>query len=234
MNTKFIEDYMKRDNINVLIAGSYKISNENIELTIFLVDKDYDDHRLQFTLKLNDYSKLVSEVVVPYTPFERKDIICNLFYKPFLYTPQRDDKKYFVLQESDKNPFIEYTLGKIDFNIISPVDFKIKIGNDTIDFKERNEYKLILPKGSHRLLATFKRGFYYNDILMYTSTKELKKEILLNIEKGGEIDIDLIVTPLYDKENIEYKIYKTTEKERFILKPIYIKETVKQLETYKD
>jgi hypothetical protein len=234
VNTKFIEDYMKRDNINVLIAGSYKINNDNIELTMFLVDKDYDDHKLQFNLKLNDYNRLVSEVVTPYKPFERKDIICNLFYKPVLYTPQRDDKKYFVLHESDNNPFIQYTLGKIDFNIISPVDFKIKIGKNIIDFKERSEYRLTLPKGSHRLLATFKRGFYYNDTLMYTSTKELKKEILLDIEKGGEIDIDLIVTPLYDKENIEYKIYKTTEKEKFKLKPIYIKETVKQLETYKD
>jgi hypothetical protein len=234
LNTKFVEDYMKRDDINVLVAGQYKIKNENIELTIVLVDKDYDDYQLHFTLKSNDYSNLISEVTVPYTPLERKDIICNMFYKPVLFTPQRDDKKYFVLQESDKNPFTQYTLGRIDFNIISPVDFKIKIGNNIINFNERNEYKLTLPKGSHRLSASFKRGFYYNDSLMYTSTKEIKKEILLNIEKGGEINIDLNVTPLYDKENIEFKIYKKNERETFTLKPIYKTESINQLETYKD
>jgi hypothetical protein len=234
MNTKFIEDYMKRDNINVLIAGSYKVNNENIELTIILVDKDYDDYQLHFNLKLNDYSKLVYEITAPYTPFDRQDIVCNFFYKPFIYTPQRDDKKFFVLQESDKNPFTQYTLGRIDFNIISPVDFKIKIGNNIINFNEKNDYKLTLPKGSHKLSASFKRGFFYNDGLMYTSTKEIKKDILLNIENGGEINIDLNVTPLYDKDNIEFKIYKKTEKENFILKPIYKKETINQIETYKD
>jgi hypothetical protein len=233
-NTKFIEDYMKRDNINVFIAGSYKTNKDNVELTVFLVDKDYADYQLQFTLKSNDYSNLISEVTVPYSPFERKDIICNLFYKPFLYTPQRDDKKYFVLQESEKNPFIQYTLGRIDFNIISPVDVILKIGNNIIKFNERNEYKLTLPKGSHRLSASFKRGFYYNDALMYTSIKEIKKEILLNIEKGGEINIDLNVTPLYDKDNIDFKIYRKTERETFTLKPIYKTETINQLETYKD
>ncbi|MCX5806877.1 MAG: hypothetical protein NT010_12585 [Proteobacteria bacterium] len=234
LNTKFVEDYMKRDDINVLIAGSYKTNNENIELTIVLIDKDYDDYQLHFTLKSSDYGNLISEVTVPYTPLERRDIICNLFYKPVLFTPQRDDKKYFVLQESDKNPFTQYTLGRIDFNIISPVDFKIKIGNNIINFNERNEYKLTLLKGTHRLSASFKRGFYYNDSLMYTSTKEIKKEILLNLEKGGEINIDLNVTPLYDKENIEFKIYKKTEREIFTLKPIYKTESINQLETYKD
>jgi hypothetical protein len=234
LNTKFVEDYMKRDDINVLIAGQYKINNENIELTISLVDKDYDDYQLQFVLKSNDYGKVISEVTVPYTPMERKDIICNLFYKPLLFTPQRDDKKYFVLQESDKNPFVQYTLGRIDFNIISPVDFKINIGNNNVAFNKRNEYKLTLPKGSHRLSASFKRGFYYNDALMYTSTKEIKKEILLNIEKGGEINIDLNINPLYDKENIEFKIYKRTERENFTLKPIYTTESINKLETYKD
>ena len=93
---------------------------------------------------------------------------------------------------------------------------------------------MVLLQGTHRLLASFKRGFYYNDTLIYASTNEVKKEILLTADKGGEINIDLNINPLYEKENIEFKVFKKTEKESMILKPIYKIETTNKLEVYKD
>ena len=231
---KFMEDYMRKDSIDVLITGTYKTNNENIELTIYHVDKNWEDLKFVFSISSKDYGESLSKVTVPYKQLARQEAVCNLSYKPFYYVPRKDEKKDVVLYESEKNPFIEYDITKSDFNIISPLDFKLKVDNSTVKFDGRSEYKIALPIGTHTISASFKRGFYYNDSLVYTSNSELKKDILLSIDKTDDVNIEIYINPVFGKENINFKIYKRIERDKKVLKPIIQSATEKPIEVYKD
>ena len=59
-SNQVIEDYLKKDNIDVLIAGTYKIKGDKIELSLYKVDRNWEDIVVDTTLNATAYADLTS------------------------------------------------------------------------------------------------------------------------------------------------------------------------------
>lgn len=235
-SNKEIEGYIRKDNIDVIITGSYTVKNGKVEISLYKVDKNWEDIIVDATIDSAPYGDLLSAVTVPYKAVRKEqNILCNILLKPIHYkTVVRDEHNEFIALESKKDPFLEYSLKRIDFNIISPVEFKLKIDNSNISFQKSNTYEMFLPTGRHEINASFKKGYYFNDTLQLTNDNEFKKSIVLSLDKPDDIVIEVELNPVPGRENIDFNVYKKTVKTKAVIKPVLQKETVKQVETFKD
>jgi hypothetical protein len=236
-SSKVIEDYLKKDNIDVIITGTYKIKGDKIELSLYKVDRNNEDIAVDTTLNAAAYVALTSSVVATYKPIRKeKGIVCDILYKPVYYKATvRDERNHFIELESKDNPFTEYNLRRIDFNIIAPVEFRLILDNNEINFQKLNEQKLSMTTGKHEITAIFKKGFYINDSLLFTTEKDVKKNIVIILDNPGDIKIEVNVNPVPGRENIDFKIYKKTDINRPEFKPVLLqKNNIKTVETFKD
>jgi hypothetical protein len=232
-----IEDYLKKDNVDVIIAGAYKIRGDKIELSLYKVDKNWEDIAVDTKISAAAYADLTSSIITSYRPIRKeKSILCDILYRPVHYKASiRDERNNIIDAESKDNPFIEYSLRRIDFNIISPVDFKMIVDNNEINFEKADEQQLSMTTGKHELTAIFKKGFYFNDTLLYTTDIEVKKNIVLILDNPGDIKIEVAVNPVPGKENIDFKIYKKVDANRPDFKQVLLqKNNIKTVETFKD
>lgn len=234
---EIIEDYLKKDKIDVLISGNYKIRGEQIELSLYKVDRNYEDVAVDMTLNATDYTEKTSNVITVYKPIKKeKTVLFDILYKPLHYkTNIRDERNNIIDVESKDNPFAEYNLRRIDFNIISPVDFKLIVDNNEIDFLKSNGYQLTMTTGKHEIAGVFKKGFYFNDSLLLTSDKEIKKNIVLILDNPGDIKIEVAANPVPGRESIDFKIYKKADISRPEFKQVLLqKNSIQTVETFKD
>lgn len=234
---QIIEDYLKKDNIDVLIAGTYKIKGDKIELSLYKVDRNWEDMAVDTTLNAAAYANLASSVTVSYRPIRKeKNIVCDILYKPVYYkTTGRDEQNNIINLESNNNPFLEYSMNRIDFNIISPVDFRLFVDNNEISFEKTSERQLSMTTGRHEITAIFKKGFYFNDSLILQSEKEVKKTIFLILDNPDNIKIEVAANPVPGRENIDFKIYKKADMSRPDFKPVLLqKNNINTVETFKD
>jgi hypothetical protein len=228
---------MKKDNIDVLISGTYKIRGDKIELSLYKVDRNHEDIAVDMTLNAASYAAVTSSIITTYKPVRKeKSIVCNILYKPVHYKANvRDERKNIIDVESKDNPFTEYSLKRIDFNIVSPVDFKLIVDNNEINFEKSNEHKLSMTTGKHEITAIFKKGFYFNDSLLFTTDREVKKNIVLILDNPNDIKIEVAANPVPGREDIDFKIYKITDISRPEFKQVILqKNNIKTLETFKD
>jgi hypothetical protein len=236
-SNQIIEDYLKKDNVDVLISGTYKINGDKIELSLYKVDRNHEDIAVDTTLSAAAYADLTSSVVSMYKPTRKeKALVCDILYKPFYYKVSgRDERNNIIDLESKDNPFTEYSLRRIDFNIISPVDFKLIVDNNQIDFEKGNEHRVSMTTGKHEITAIFKKGFYFNDSLLLTTDNEVKKNIVLILDNPGDIKIEVTANPVPGRENIDFKIYKRGDMSRPEFKQVLLqKNNIKTVETFKD
>jgi hypothetical protein len=234
---QIIEGYLKKDNIDVIISGTYKIKGDKIELSLYKVDRNWEDIVIDTKLSAPQYTDLTSSVITSYKPSQKeKNIVSDILYKPLQYKVSlRDERNKIIDLESKDSAFTEYRLRRIDFNIISPVDFKLIVDNNEINFEKSNEQKLSMTTGKHEITAIFKKGFYYNDTLLYTTDKEVKKNIVLILDNPGDIKIEVAANPVPGRENIDFKIYKKTDMSRPDFKQVLLqKNNIKTVETFKD
>jgi hypothetical protein len=236
-SNQVIEDYLKKDKIDVLIAGTYKIRGDKIELSLYKVDRNWEDIAVDTTLSAAAYADLTSSVVTLYKPIRKEiNILCDVLYKPIYYKATvRDERNSIIDLESKNNPFLEYNLRRIDFNIISPIDFKLIVDNNEISFEKTNEYQLSMNTGKHEITAIFKKGFYFNDSLLFTTDNEVKKNVVLILDNPGDIKIEITANPVPGRENIDFKIYKKADISRPDFKQVLLqKNNIKTVETFKD
>ena len=207
-----IEEYLKKDNIDVIIAGNYKVSGEKIELTFYKIDKNWEDIAVDTKISSTNYANSVSNITVPYNPRKKEqNLLCNIVYKPVFYKANiRDERNDIIEKESKNNPFLEYNLKRIDFNIISPVDFKLEVDKYVYTFEKDKEYMLFLPTGEHNITASFKKGYYANDSLLFTSEDVIKKSIVLYLDKPDDLKIEIKANPLPESKNIEFDVRKVS------------------------
>jgi hypothetical protein len=233
---QMIEEYMKRDNIDVIISGEYRLKGDKIELTLFKVDKNWKDITLETLVDRAKYEGSLAKVVVPFSPMKKEQTVaCSIIYKPTHYKAAiRDERSDIIEYESKSNPFLEYNLKRIDFNIISPVDFALKIDDSSISFAKTTKYELRLPTGKHEITASFKKGYFLNDTLMVTNENVVQKNIVLFMDKPEDIVIEVAANPVAGRESIDFNIYKKAEKMEPVLMPVVEKKTVKPVETFKD
>ena len=236
-SNKVIEDYLIKDNIDVLIAGSYKIRGDKIEMSLYKIDRNWEDIIVDTTLNAAAYADQTSSIVTTYKPIRKeKNVVCDIQYKPIHYkTIARDERNSIIDLESKNNPFLEYSLRRIDFNIISPIDFKLIVDNNEINFEKTNEQQISMTTGKHEITAVYKKGFYSNDSLLLTTEYEIKKNIELILDNPGDIKIEVGVNPVPGRENIDFKIYKKAETSRPEFKPVLLqKNNITTVETFKD
>jgi hypothetical protein len=236
-SNQIIEDYLKKDNIDVIVTGTYRIKGDKIELSLYKVDRNREDIAVDTTLNAAAYADLTSSVITSYKPIRKeKNIVCDILYKPVHYKASvRDERNSIIDFESKNNPFLEYNMRRVDFNIISPVDFKLIVDNNEISFEKANEYQLSMNTGRHEITAIFKKGFYFNDSLLFTIENEVKKNIVLILDNPNDIKIEITANPVPGRENIDFKIYKKADISRPDFKQVLLqKNNIKTVETFKD
>jgi hypothetical protein len=235
---KVIEGYMKKDNIDALITGYYEVKGDKVLLTFYKVDNNWDVARLQGSIESLPYGGMLTDVTIPYAPMKKEqNVVCNFVFKPVRHMPLKNEKQQYITSAAQNDPFVLYNLGRVDFNMVGPVEFKIKVDKDILDFEKQNQYRVLLRTGKHEITASFKTGFYYNETLMYTSAnecKDCKKSIVLQLDKDAEVNIEVIADPLYDRERVDFNVYTKVVQTRPILKPISRTEKIVPVETFKD
>jgi hypothetical protein len=147
----------------------------------------------------------------------------------------KDEKLPLIKFEADGNPFTEYGMKRDDFNIISPIDVVVKVDNETFTLTSGKPQQLItLTKGTHRVSMSFRRGYYFNENLLYRSKTLLTKDALLDVTKSTNILVDVSANPLPDKQPITIQVFDMVGKERPFLRPIRRLEADTIVETFKD
>jgi hypothetical protein len=147
----------------------------------------------------------------------------------------KDEKLALIRFEADGNPFTEYSMRRDDFNIIAPVDVTVKANNETYALSTNKPQQLVtLTKGTHRVIVSFRRGYYFNENLLYKSKTVVTKEALVDVQKSNSILVDLSVNPLPEKEPITIQVFDRVGKERQVLRPIRRLEADSIVETFKD
>ncbi|HVN96340.1 MAG TPA: hypothetical protein VMT62_07925 [Syntrophorhabdaceae bacterium] len=233
-----IEEYMKKDDVDVVVTGTYRTAGDKIELSLYKIDRKYEDIVLDASLIAAPYAELAAKVTAPYVEKRKEqNITCTVHYEPVYYkATARDERNDIIEQETRNNPFLEYSMKRIDFNIVSPVDFKLKIDNDAneIKFDKGKSYKLLLTTGDHEITASFKKGYFFNESLLLAVDNEVKKHVKLSLDKTDDIVIEIEANPVPGRENIDFKVYKKAVQNKPVIKPVLQKNLVDQTETFKE
>jgi hypothetical protein len=232
----FVKDAMKKSSVHALIMGKYSLSGNKINIMIRNVDANGHDATMQFSLPLEPrYRTALSTVVLP--PREPSTIersIINVVVKSTTYQPLKDEKPHLITREAAGNPFVEQSMKRTEFNLISPVDVKVRVDNEVLTPAPDQKYPISLSKGVHRLVASFKRGDFFNESLLHTSQEEITKEALLDLSKQNETVIEVRLNPLFHVEPISLNVYHQATRQRHVIKPIYRVESQKTVEIFKD
>ncbi len=232
-----VRQFMKKANIDVLVTGSYRIQGDKVMISIYKIDLSRDDRKIDYPVAVQDsYAQLASEVRVPYQKINKKEqVFCTFALKPMAYAPMKDEKLPLIKFEADGNPFTEYGMKRDDFNIISPIDVVVKVDNETFTLTSDKPQQLItLTKGTHRVSMSFRRGYYFNENLLYRSKALITKDALLDVTKSTNILVDVAANPLPDKQPITIQVFDMVGKERPFLRPIRRLEADTIVETFKD
>lgn len=234
-----IEDYLKKDQVDVIISGTYKVKGENIELSFYKIDKNWEDMALDTTIPGKQYAQLVSSVTVPYSERKKeKTVNCRIIFKPVYHkTISRDERNNIIDYETKGNPILEYTLRRAEFNIVVPMDFLVEIDKNIIRFDKQKEIDIPLSTGNHSISAAFKKGFYYNDtflVALSDQDKIVQKSAIVTIDRPEDLVIEIEANPLPRKENIVFKVYRKTTRSATMIKPVLTRETLKPVEAFKD
>lgn len=233
-----IEDYLKRDRIDVIIAGTYKIVGDKVQLSFYKIDRNWEDIALDTTITAKPYAAMAAEVTVPYRERKKeKTVACEVVYKPVYHkTESRDERNRIIDYETQNNPILEYTLRRAEFNIVAPVDFLVRIDGNEIRFDKSHEYRIPLTTGDHEITASFRKGFYYNDTFLVALSEPsvVKKTAILSVDKPEDLVIEIEANPLPRRENIVFKMYRKVTRSTTVVKPVLKRETLKPVETFKD
>ena len=232
-----VKQFMKKANVDVLVTGSYRFDGDRLVMSIYKIDLSGDDRKITYAVQRQEsHAKMGSEIRVPYHKIERKEaVFCSFVLRPVTYVPMKDEKLALIRFEADGNPFTEYSMRRDDFNIIAPVDVAVKANNETFALSTNKPQQLVtLTKGTHRVIVSFRRGYYFNENLLYKSKTVVTKEALVDVQKSNSILVDLSVNPLPEKEPITIQVFDRVGKERQVLRPIRRLEADSIVETFKD
>ncbi len=230
-----VKEDMKRANIDVLIMGKYTLSQDKVDLAITKIDKSGDDNVVTYTFPSSArYAALSAKILVtpePVTEIERSSCLFSVRSMP--YRPRKDEKDILIKHESAGDPITELHLRRIEFNLLNAVDARVAIDGEVIPMTE-NLAHVQLARGLHRIAVSFRRAFFFNDSLLYTSQHEIRKEAFLDISTNKNIVVEVRLDPLYERDTIAFNVYEPVQRERQVIKPIYRAEAEKVLERFKD
>ncbi len=233
---EFVQKNMKGADIDALVTGTYRVTGKRIDLTVVAIDKEGSSRIALFSFPLEErYASALSAIVAnPADPSHVEVSTCLLSLTTRPFEPPKHELEQLILQESAGNALVERVLKQTGFNLLAPVEIKVKVDDEAITISDKQERKLSLPNGVHRVLVTFKRGYLFNESLLYTSQQEVRREALLELSKANNLVIDIRISPLFREDAIGLDVGQRVDSRREIIKPIYKVQSEKTIEVFKD
>ena len=234
-----VKEVMRRTDTDVVITGIYSTNGANIYVTLYIVDKNWLDKKVGLSLDAKGFSNIMNEIVIPYRPIKEKQyVVYNITYVKKDYFPSRDEKRDIIKSESVKDLSFRYKVSekKMDFNRIGVENFILKIDREPISIVPGKVYSKIFEKGIKRILVSFQPGFFMNEEHLYTSqTKTVEKEIVLDLTREDNLNIELTLDPTYGSEKADIRVFRKISDEPFVKKPIFTEvEKRPAIDVYKD
>jgi len=230
---------MEQFNIDVVLTGIYKIKNDNLMVKLFLVNKNWEDKSVKYDISVKDYKNSISRIIKPYKPFKEKEFVDYKFIMNIKdYLPDADEQREIIRLESEKelNFRYKFTNTKLKFNRISPSDINVKVNDEMIrDIQKGDVYEKALSKGIKRILVSFVPTLYDNELEIISLKKEIKKEIILDLNDEKDIFIEIFLDSTYGKEFADIKVVRKKIDEKIRLRPVKtVIERQPTIELYKD
>lgn len=232
-----LKNFLHKNDFDMVLTGTHSISGPTVELSFQRVCRQDNDRVVVFPVSNGiTRGKDVDRIILPYVKRERHpDSICSVVYKPRQYVPLKDEKTAIIREEAGADPFKELTLKRVEFNIISPVQFTVTVDDVALNIGDNGAGQVSLANGPHRIRASFKRGYYSGESLLYTSAREHTRDVLLELNKDQDVVVEVAADPVSEKgEHISFRVYKKAERERHALKPIQRIESERLVETFVD
>ncbi|MHB8110131.1 MAG: hypothetical protein ACYDHW_08875 [Syntrophorhabdaceae bacterium] len=231
-----IEDYLKKDKIDVIISGTYKVIGDKIQISFYKIDTAYEDIIVDTIVPFQPYTALTAKVVKPYKERRKPQIVnCDVIFKPVYHKiASRDDRDTIIASETRHNPILEYTLRRSEFNIVAPVDLIVTVDGNDIKFDRFSEFRIPLTTGEHNVTASFKKGFYYNDTFLVSLPDVNRKSAVISVEKPEDLVLEVQANPMPNRENLVFNVYRKVSRSQSIIKPVLKREILKPVEIYKD
>jgi hypothetical protein len=238
-NQKTIDDFMKREDIDVFITGLYSVEDGQTNITFYKYDRYLGRQVLPFQVwtEAEMDAKETGEIIATYKAPEKQELVtCNISYNEFSDPVVKYGKTELVRYEAGGDMFKENDLRMREFNIVAPSEIAISVDNQRVRFDEKNESTIRLGKGSHKISATFRRGYFFNTkgSLVYASRKLVKKEIILVVKNAGSVNVSIDLNPSFSRENIKFSVYTERTDVRPQIKAIKSIKTDNVLETFID
>ncbi|OPY75958.1 MAG: hypothetical protein A4E65_03359 [Syntrophorhabdus sp. PtaU1.Bin153] len=238
--SQLISEIMQTLDVDVFLTGSYTFGQDRINFTFNKYDRTHGNQKLTFQMPLAagapEFAE-AREITIPYSPVPKKEYVsCTLSYRFLQHVPQREEQREIIAREAGKDVFKAFELRRTAFNIISPVNPVITIDDQEIGFDGKQQVPIILTKGTHKMVVSFRRGYFFNtkDSLLYASDKAIEKEALIHIQGDGTYEIEVLLNPSFDSENIKLGVYNVNERKRQVLKSIVRTQETKTVEFFKD
>ena len=159
---------------------------------------------------------------------------CLLTLKSTPFEPAKHELGQLIREESAGNPLVERVLRQTVFNVLGPVEIKVKVDDEIMAISEKEEQRVSLPNGVHRVVVSFKRGYFFNESLLYTSQQVVTREALLDLTKPENLLIDIRINPLFRADAIGLDVRERVDSHRQVLKPIYKVQSEKTIEVFKN
>jgi hypothetical protein len=230
-----LKNFLKNNGFDLVLTGSHVVNGNSVELTLQRIGQGDNDRAVVFPLLAGIINGAGEDkVVLPYVKREKHaDSTCTFVYKTHQYIPLKEEKSAIIKEEAAANPFKELNLKRVEFNIISPVDLKVTVDGVALNLGENGATQISLGHGSHRIHASFKRGYYSGESLLYTSNREHSRDVVLELNKGQDLSIEVTADPVPDKgDHVVFKVYRKIEKERHALRPVQQMQSEKLIDTF--
>ena len=230
-----LKELMRQAGLDVFVTGSYAVRSGYVDFIFHKFDAKYGNEELRLRIPLEQIDPMaLADVIRPYKPVRKKEItLCEVSYRPLNYPVTRDMREQAILQEARGNQFTQLNLRKTGFNIIGATSLKLKVGENILDFDGERQKEVMLLEGMNRLTATFKRAYYRNESLLFTSDRTESKEIIVYAHSGGKLNIDITADPALGGKPT-FKVYRKLDKDLFLLKSVQVESGEKGIDLYKD
>jgi hypothetical protein len=219
---EFVQKKMKSADMDALLTGTYRVSGKRINLTVLAINKQGSSKTGFFSFPLEEkYTSPLSTVAAgPVEPTRIEVSTCLLRLKTMPFEPARHELGLLIGREAAGNPLVERVLKQTVFNLLGPVEITVKVDDEVMALSDKKEQRLALPKGVHRVMISFKRGYFFNESLLYTSQQEVTREALLDLTRPDDLLIDIRINPLFQPDAISLDVGERVDSRREIIKPI--------------
>jgi hypothetical protein len=232
----YLKTQLKRANADILILSQYSVQEGKVKVVVESIDVNKYDSKTTYVFPFNEkYQKSNSVVVLnPGEVTKIRNIPCKLVLKNIPKILPREDRLFLIKSEADGNALTENALKRIDFNIVRPVEVKVVVDGESIDISDTRYHSIMLSTGNHSMSVSLKRGYFFNETLLYTSEKALQKDTVVSLSKPSDVIIEVSDNSLDNKDPIVLSVFHPIERQKQVLRPIFRVELDKTVEIFKD